>query len=115
MRIAISSTGESLDSQMDPRFGRASLFLVYDTDTKEEKVVSNNDSVNMAHGAGIHAAENVARQEVQYVLTGQCGPKAFRTLQAAGIKIITGMSGTVRDVVEKFEAGGLTSADSPDM
>ena len=75
MKIVISSTGPSLDSEIDPRFGRCSTFLLVDTDTFEKEAISNT-SVSSAHGAGIGAAQTVARLGAKAVITGHVGPNA---------------------------------------
>jgi len=105
MKVVLTSSGESLDSPLDPRFGRAQKFILFDTDTNEHQVVDN----------GIQAAQNVSRLNAEYLITGHCGPKAFRTLQAAGIKVIVGVEGTVAEVMEKFKAGKLTPTETSDV
>lgn len=110
MKIAVTSQGENMQSLVDPRFGRAKLFIVIDTDTGASEVVDNRKNVNAAQGAGIQAARNVAELGVQAVVTGNIGPKAFSTLQAGGISIYIGAEGTVKDAVEQFKSGGLKQA-----
>lgn len=115
MKIAISARGQGLDAQVDPRFGRAEYFLIIDTDSgKVLKVIDNMASQDAAHGAGINAATVVAEAGVNAVLTGHVGPKAFAVLNAAGIKIVTDVSGTVREAVERFKQGGLKEVSGPD-
>ena len=115
MKVVVTSTGESIDSPVDPRFGRAAKFILFDTETGEHQTVDNSQNLNAAQGAGIQAAENVSRLEAHYVITGHCGPKAFRTLQAAGIKVIIGAEGSVAEAIEKFKAGDLTPTQSSDV
>ena len=115
MKIAITSQGPDLNSQVDPRFGRASSFIVLDTDTDEFSVHDNTQNVNAAQGAGIQAGRAVADLGVEAVLTGNVGPKAFTTLQAANVKVYTGASGTVKEALEKFKAGELGSADGANV
>ncbi len=112
MKIAVTSTGNTLDSQVDPRFGRAAYFLVVDTETMEFECISN-DAVSAAGGAGISAAKTVADSGAKAVLTGNCGPNAARTLAAAGIKLYANVSGTVKDAVESFKNGKLAENDGP--
>ncbi|MBN2225921.1 MAG: NifB/NifX family molybdenum-iron cluster-binding protein [candidate division Zixibacteria bacterium] len=100
MKIAISSQGETLNSQVDPRFGRAKCFIIYDTDTGNFAVVSNDQNLNAAQGAGIQAAQNVVRQQVDLVVSGNLGPKAYATLSAAGVKTALWAEGTVADAVK---------------
>jgi predicted Fe-Mo cluster-binding NifX family protein len=115
MKIVVTSQGNDRDSEVDPRFGRASCFLVVDTETGEESVVDNGQNLNAAQGAGVQAAQTVAGLKVDAVLTGHCGPKAFRVLQAAGIQVFLGAEGTVREAIEKMRAGGYSAAPSPDV
>ncbi|OPZ74084.1 MAG: Dinitrogenase iron-molybdenum cofactor [Firmicutes bacterium ADurb.Bin456] len=110
MKIAITAQGKNMESKVDPRFGRASWFVLVDTETGAHEAVSNEQNLNAGQGAGIQSAENISRQGVKAVITGNCGPKAFRTLNAAGIKIYTGAEGTVAEVYEKFKAGKLPEA-----
>jgi predicted Fe-Mo cluster-binding NifX family protein len=114
MKIAITSTGETLDSQVDPRFGRAQRFIIIDTETMDYTVVENA-SIAAAGGAGISAGKAVADTGAEAVLTGNCGPNAQRTLDAAGIKLYTEVKGTVAEAVELFKNGKLTAADGPNV
>jgi len=112
MKVAVSSTGGSLDSALDPRFGRCSVFLIVDTETMKHQAVSNS-SIGAAHGAGIGAAQAVAQLGVKAVITGQVGPNAHMALSQAGITVYTGASGTVKTAVEQFKSGTLRMAASP--
>lgn len=115
MKIAVTSQGTTLDSPVDPRFGRARYFIIYDTDTGGFECVDNEQNVNAPQGAGIQSAENIARHKIKALLTGHCGPNAFRTLSSAGIQVYTGLTGTVREAVEDFKAGRLTASGRPDV
>jgi predicted Fe-Mo cluster-binding NifX family protein len=115
MKIVVTSQGESLQAQVDPRFGRAARFLLYDTETGQVRSVDNRQSLNAAQGAGIQAAETVSRLGAECLITGHCGPKAFRTLMAAGIRIYTGARGTVAEAIAAFEQGRLPAAASADV
>ena len=110
MKIVISTQGESPDSEVDPRFGRAKYFLVYDTETDAYTPVSNTQNIQAQQGAGIQAGRTVADTGAQAVLTGNCGPKAFRALKEAGIPVYAGVRGTAREAVEAFRRGELTEA-----
>ena len=110
MKIAISSSGKTADSQVDPRFGRAAFFMVVDTDTGAFEAHDNVQNLNAVQGAGIQAARHVADLGADAVLTGHVGPKAFVALQAAGVKIFVGASGTVRQSLEQYKAGQLAEA-----
>jgi predicted Fe-Mo cluster-binding NifX family protein len=105
-KIAVTSAGPSLDNQVDPRFGRAAGFVVVDLETMETRYIDNGRSQIMAQGAGIQAAELVARAGVNFLLTGFVGPKAFQALTAAGIRVGQNLEGlTVRQAVERFKKG----------
>lgn len=115
MIIAVTSQGHTMESQVDSRFGRASMFIIYDTETNTFKVQSNAQNINAAQGAGLQAAQTVARAGAECVITGHCGPKAFRTLQEAGIKVYTGVQGTVAQAIDSFKKGELHAADAADV
>ena len=112
MKICVSASSDSLDANVDPRFGRCPYFVVVDSETMEFTVVSN-DSTNAAHGAGIQAAQTVANMGAKVVITGNVGPNAFNVLSATGIKIVTGVSGSIRDAVEKYKSGQLQETGNP--
>ena len=112
MKVAVSSTGNGLDSIIDPRFGRCNKFLIVETETMKSELVIN-DSISAAHGAGIGAAQTVASQGVKAVITGHVGPNAHMALSGAGIDIYTVSGGTVRSVVESLKSGELKKAGSP--
>lgn len=115
MKIAISSSGKTLNSALDPRFGRAEYFIIVDPETMDFEVLENRQNFNLPQGAGIQAAKSIADNKVDDLITGHCGPKAFRVLQAAGVRIITGASGKVADVIEKFKNGELETATEADV
>ena len=115
MKVAVTSQGRELSSPVDPRFGRARFFVVVDTETGEFSVADNAQNLNAAQGAGIQAGKNVVELGVTAVITGHVGPKAFATLQAGGIAIYTGASGTVADAVKQFTAGELIRSSGADV
>ena len=113
-KIAVTSEGPTLDDALDPRFGRAGGFIVVDPQTPEFEYVDNGASQAMAQGAGIQAAENVARAGAEALLTGYVGPKAFMALQAAGIKVAQNLENiTVRQAVERYNAHQVEWAAAP--
>jgi predicted Fe-Mo cluster-binding NifX family protein len=112
MKVAVSSTGDAMESGVDPRFGRCSMFVVIDTESGEYKAV-NNSSVGSAHGAGIGAAQTVAQLGVEAVITGHVGPNAHMALSRADIKIYTTEGGTVREALKGLKEGTLTSVTAP--
>jgi len=106
MKIAITSTGPKLEDKVDPRFGRCHYFILFDTDTNKFEAIENTGAQGMG-GVGIQSGQIMADREVKIVLTGNCGPNAFSTLQAAGIEVITGATGTVQEAIDKFKSGGF--------
>jgi predicted Fe-Mo cluster-binding NifX family protein len=111
LKIAVSSEGPSLDDQVDPRFGRAAGFVIVDLNTMESAYIDNGRSQVLSQGAGIQAAELIARAGVSCLLTGFVGPKAFQALTAAGIKVGQNLEGlTVRQAVERYQSGQVEMA-----
>lgn len=114
MKIGITSTGKELNAQVDPRFGRCRYFLIVDIDTMKFNIISN-ESAMASGGAGIQAAQTVAKAGVETVITGNIGPNAFQTLSAAGIKVIIGANGIVKEVVEKYKKRELKDTKTPSV
>ena len=112
VKICVSSQGTALDAQVDPRFGRCQYFLVVDTDTMEYEAIEN-PNMDSTGGAGIQSGQLMAEKHVKAVITGNVGPNAFQTLQAGGIEVITGASGSVREVVEKYKRGEFKLTQAP--
>ena len=104
MKIAITSMGAKLEDKVDPRFGRCHYFILFDTDTNKFEAMENTGAQGMG-GVGIQSGQIMADKGVKVVLTGSCGPNAFQTLQAAGIKVITGVNGTVQEAIDKYKSG----------
>ena len=115
MKIAVSATDKNLTSRVDPRFGRAAFFILLDTESGAFEAHDNQQNLNAAQGAGIQAAENVSRLKAEVVLTGHCGPKAFRVLEAAGIQVVVGAEGTVAEALEAFKTGKLKPTPHADV
>ena len=112
MKICVTATADSLEAQIDPRFGRCAYLIIVDSETMQFEALPNM-AVGATGGAGIQAAQTVANKGVKVVITGNVGPNAFGALAAAGIDIVTAPSGTVREVVEKFNKGELHSTGAP--
>ncbi len=115
MKIAFTTSGDSLDAPIDIRFGRAPKILVYDLETGAIEVADNTQNLNAPQGAGIQAAQNVARTGARHLVTGHCGPNAFKVLSAAGITIYTTDAPTISEAIDRFRAGSLTPANSADV
>jgi len=115
MRVAITAAGPDLSSPVDQRFGRAHYLLIVDTPKRTTLAVDNLAGMNAAQGAGIQAAQSVIDSHASTLITGHCGPKAFRALKAAGINVYLTSEGTVADAVDRLEAGELALAPAADV
>lgn len=111
MKIAVTSKGTELDSAVDPRFGRAAYILIVDTETYECEVLDNKENVNALKGAGIQAAGMVSEKGAEVLLTGFCGPNAFKAMAAAKIGVANDAAGSVREAVQAYLDGKLPLAD----
>ena len=132
MKIAISASGPGLDAEVDPRFGRCQYFIIADPETLEFEAM-DNASAMASGGAGIAAAQSVVGKSVQAVLIGNCGPNAVvgksvqavligncgpnahQVLSAAGVQVITGVSGAVKQAIEGYQSGKLSASDQPNV
>lgn len=114
MKIAVTARGKTLDDQVDPRFGRCSYFLVVDSETLQAEAVEN-PNLALGGGAGIQSAQLMAEHDVKVVLTGNCGPNAYQTLNAAEIEVVVGAGGKICDAVEQFKSGALSSTQGPNV
>ncbi|MBN1444531.1 MAG: NifB/NifX family molybdenum-iron cluster-binding protein [Candidatus Omnitrophica bacterium] len=108
MKICITADGNSLEANVDPRFGRCAYFIFYDTETDNFEALDNTNAAGMG-GVGVQNGQLMAEKGVEFVLTGNLGPNAANVLQQAGIKAITGASGKVKDAVEAFKKGSLNA------
>jgi len=115
MKIAVPTQGKNLDSEVDQRFGRASAFLLVDTDTLSFNIIENRQNLDLPQGAGIQTAQNILRYNPDAVLTGSCGPKAFRVLQAGGVKVVVGVKGKIRDAIQQYLNGKYILAEGPNV
>jgi predicted Fe-Mo cluster-binding NifX family protein len=106
MKIALSANAPGLDAEVDPRFGRCQYFAVGDSSTMEFEFIENS-SMMAGGGAGIASAQTIVDKGVKAVLTGNCGPNAYQVLNAAGIQVMIGVAGTIKQAIEDFEAGKL--------
>lgn len=107
MKIAFPTSGNTLEAPLDSRFGRAAKFLIYDTETGTFTLVDNTQNLNAAQGAGIQSAQHVSASGAAALVSGHCGPKAFRVLSAAGIRVYTSAAATVADALQEYREGKL--------
>ncbi len=114
MLIAITSEGPTLEARIDQRFGRCPYFLIVNTDDLSFEAIENTNAM-LGGGAGIQSAQMIAGRGVTHVLTGACGPNAYQVLSAAGIEVITGCTGNVRDAIRQFQEGIFTATGGPNV
>lgn len=103
MKVCVSSLGSSIDSEVDDEFGMCEYFIIVDPDTMGYEAILNEAS-HSPTGSGRQAAQAVVDMGVDVVLTGFVGHHGLHILQSAGIRVITGFEGTVREAVERFNA-----------
>ncbi|MEJ2025010.1 MAG: NifB/NifX family molybdenum-iron cluster-binding protein [Deltaproteobacteria bacterium] len=115
MKVAVTATGKELDSPVDPRFGRAPYIVIVDSDEMTVEALDNKENMNALKGAGIQAATMVSDHGAEVLLTGHCGPNAFKALQAADIGVANNATGTVREAVTAYLEGKLPLADDSDV
>jgi predicted Fe-Mo cluster-binding NifX family protein len=113
MKVAVTARGSALSSELDPRFGRASHFVLVDAESGEYSARANTQNARAAHGAGTKAAQDVVGLGAKAVITGDIGPKAAAVLQAADVVVYRQTWGTVRDAIEHFRSGRLKSLEPP--
>lgn len=112
MIIAISSSGETLESPLDLRLGRAERFLLIN-DTTGTFTVMNPQTATMGHGAGIQTAQALLKAGVKIVISGDCGPKAYLVFQTAGVKVYSTTGGTAKEAWEAWKKNSLPLIDHP--
>ena len=112
MKICVTANASNLDSQIDPRFGRCSYLIIVDSQTMQFEAIPNM-AAGATGGAGIQAVQTIAKKDVKLLITGNVGPNAFGALSAAGIEIVTGAFGFVKEAVEKFNRGEFQKTSAP--
>ena len=115
MKIAVTSASVDLDSQVDPRFGRAAYILIVDSETFDFEVLDNKENVDALKGAGIQAAKMIIEKQADVLLTGFCGPNAFKVLKAAKVGVAGDAEGSVKDAVKAYLDGQLTLSDEANV
>ncbi|RLB55003.1 MAG: dinitrogenase iron-molybdenum cofactor biosynthesis protein [Deltaproteobacteria bacterium] len=115
MKIAVTAQGPGEKARVDPRFGRAKFFVVYDSDGGQYQTIDNKQVLNLPQGAGIQAAQHIIDAGAEVLLTGHCGPNAYQTLQAGGVKVVTDVEGVVAEAIARYREGKLDHAAGPDV
>ena len=115
MKVAITVTQANLNAEIDQRFGRSKFFAIFDTENGNVEFMDNGINLEAATGAGVQAASNVINSGAKVVITGNCGPKAFRVLSEGGVKVIIGAAGSLSEVIEKFKRNEYDYATSSNV
>lgn len=114
MKIAIMSTHNHLDSPVETDFGKSYYLLIVDTDTMDFEAFHSSD-IDVVSGVGVRTAQLIANKGAEAFITYYCGPFSFETLSMVGVKVITGVKGTVREAIEHFKQGKLKYAKGPNI
>ena len=114
MKICITAQGNTLKDAVDPRFGRCQYFIIVDSDTEEFEAFKN-PNIDSSGGAGIQSGQLIAEKNAQAVLTGNIGPNAFKTLHAAGVNIFTGVTGTIKEAINKYKNDEYKTTNGPSV
>ncbi len=115
MKLAFTTTGNTPDAPLDPSFGRTPAFLIYDEESGTYSVIGNTQNMNAPQGAGIQAAQTIVKAGVGALITGHCGPKAFRVLAAAGIKVFNTDAANITEALARYRTGQLREATSANV
>jgi len=113
--VAITSADGTLEGKVEERFGRAKKILLYNMTTEEHSVIDNAGNLNAAQGVGIQVAQTVIRLGAKAVISGHFGPKAFRTVQMAGLEVYSATNITVREAIKRFKMGKLIKLADADV
>jgi predicted Fe-Mo cluster-binding NifX family protein len=113
--IAVSANGKNLEAKVSPLFGRARFFILVDPDTLAWEAMDNLANLSNAQGIGVAVANSLVKKNIRTVVAGSCGPKAFQTLQAAGVEVVLQVKGTVRQALARFKRGELRRASGPNI
>ncbi|MFH1459414.1 MAG: NifB/NifX family molybdenum-iron cluster-binding protein [Candidatus Omnitrophota bacterium] len=114
MKICITSQGDNLESQVDPHFGRCQYFIIVNPDTLEFEAIKN-PNIDSSGGAGIQSGQLISEKLAEIVITGNVGPNAFNTLKAGGIRVITGASGKIKEIIEQYKNNKFKTIDKPNV
>ncbi len=114
MKVCVTSEGKTLESKVDPRFGRCQYFIIADSETLEFEAVAN-PNLDAMGGAGVQSGQLMSSKGVKAVITGNVGPNAHQTLSAGRVEVFTGASGAVSEAIEKYNNGELKSASGPSV
>lgn len=109
MKIVFTTKGDNWDSQIDPRFGRAEMFLIYDDQNDSLELVTNNETEAMDHGVGMQTSKKIINLGTDVVITGNgAGGKALDILKSTDIKFYIGASDmSVKEAYDAYKENRL--------
>jgi len=109
VKIILTAKGTEWTSPVDPRFGRADYFFIYDEDTEEVSTFDNREIAQTAHGAGPQTAQKLFELNPDVLITGSGpGGNAARVVAQSNIKIYIGASEmTVKEAYAAYKNGEL--------
>lgn len=114
MKVAITSKGRTLDSEVETRCSRSPFFVLVDTKTGGLNALKN-PGASAKDAACVEAVRFLVGEGVQIVLTGNVGHNALITMQDTNIRIYLGATGRVRETLEKFDKRKLRRAREPSV
>jgi len=106
MKIMVPINETKSEAEVCPSFGRAPFYMLFDVSTREVLYL-DNPAASASGGAGIKAAQFVADQKADVLLTPRCGENAGEVLKAAGIALYHTIAGSAEENIAAFEAGSL--------
>ena len=111
MKIALSADGPNLEAKVGNRFGTSQYLAILDLETGDFEAVLNPGASGQ-RGSGMQAVILAISKDVKTVFTGYCSPTAYNNLKANGIEVLTGLSGTVGEIIEKYKKGELKKSEA---
>jgi predicted Fe-Mo cluster-binding NifX family protein len=115
MKIAVSAKGTSVDSEVDPRFGRTIGFVLFDTETGSSTYLDNSAHQDLSQSTGIKTAQMIVEAGTEVLITGQIGPKASKVLSHTGIKSYVCTSGTVQEAIQALKNNALKELSADEV
>ena len=115
MKIAFTTSGDTLDAPLDQRFGRSPKFLIYDLDANTFGMLDNEQNLQAVQGAGIQSAQHVIASGAEALVTGHLGPKAAKVVFAAGIQVYQSDAPTVSEALALYRSKALKHVREADV
>jgi predicted Fe-Mo cluster-binding NifX family protein len=114
MSVAVTSMEDHLESAVSNARGRTRFILVVDAQGRLQEVIPCSDR-EAVWGVGLSLAHLFVNRGVRAFLTPFCGPCCFETLRLVGVQIVTGIQGSVSQVLADYRSGNLEQAREPNI